>query len=149
MGRNAVEDIYSEENTPFEMDKATVLSEGTDVLLVACGEMVRPALDAAAMLKEEGISAGLLDMYCVKPLDAEGVVKAAKNAKAVITVEEHAPFGGLGSMVAQVVGAQCPRKVLNMALPDAPVITGTSQEVFDYYGMNAEGIAKAVKDALK
>ncbi len=69
VGRNAVADIYSEENTPFEMDKATVLSEGTDVLLVACGEMVRPAFDAAAMLKEEGISAGLLDMYCVKPLD--------------------------------------------------------------------------------
>lgn len=62
VGRNAVADIYSEKNTPFEMDKAMVLSEGTDVLLVACGEMVRPALDAAAMLKEEGISAGLLDM---------------------------------------------------------------------------------------
>ena len=84
VGRNAVADIYSEENTPFEMDKATVLSEGTDVLLVACGEMVRPAFDAAAMLKEEGISAGLLDMYCVKPLDKEGLVEAAKKAKVVI-----------------------------------------------------------------
>ncbi len=110
VGRNAVADIYSEENTPFEMDKATVLSEGTDVLLVACGEMVRPAFDAAAMLKEEGISAGLLDMYCVKPLDKEGLVEAAKKAKVVISIEEHAPFGGLGSMVSQVVGAECPRQ---------------------------------------
>ena len=76
-------------------------------------------------------------------------MKAAKNVKTVITVEEHAPFGGLGSMVAQVVGAECPRKVLNMALPDAPVITGTSQEVFDYYGLNAEGIAKKAVEALK
>ena len=109
VGRNAVADIYSEENTPFEMDKATALSEGTDVLLVACGEMVRPALDAAAMLKEEGISVGLLDMYCVKPLDKEGLVEAAKKAKVVISIEEHAPFGGLGSMVSQVVGAECPR----------------------------------------
>lgn len=142
VGRNAVADIYSEENTPFEMDKATALSEGTDVLLVACGEMVRPALDAAAMLKEEGISAGLLDMYCVKPLDKEGLVEAAKKAKVVISIEEHAPFGGLGSMVSQVVGAECARKVVNMSLPDAPVITGTSKEVFDYYGLNAEGIAK-------
>ncbi len=142
VGRNAVADIYSEENTPFEMDKATALSEGTDVLLVACGEMVRPALDAAAMLKEEGISAGLLDMYCVKPLDKEGLVEAAKKAKVVISIEEHAPFGGLGSMVSQVVGAECPRKVVSMSLPDAPVITGTSKEVFDYYGLNAEGIAK-------
>ena len=148
VGRNAVEDIYSEENTPFEMDKATALSEGTDVLLVACGEMVRPALDAAAMLKEEGISAGLLDMYCVKPLDKEGLVEAAKKAKVVISIEEHAPFGGLGSMVSQVVGAECPRKVVNMSLPDAPVITGTSKEVFDYYGLNAEGIAKKTKELL-
>ena len=148
VGRNAVADIYSEENTPFEMDKATALSEGTDVLLVACGEMVRPALDAAAMLKEEGISAGLLDMYCVKPLDKEGLVEAAKKAKVVISIEEHAPFGGLGSMVSQVVGAECPRKVVNMSLPDAPVITGTSKEVFDYYGLNAEGIAKKTKELL-
>lgn len=148
VGRNAVADIYSEKNTPFEMDKATVLSEGTDVLLVACGEMVRPALDAAAMLKEEGISAGLLDMYCVKPLDKEGLVEAAKKAKVVISIEEHAPFGGLGSMVSQVVGAECPRKVVHMSLPDAPVITGTSKEVFDYYGLNAEGIAKKAKELL-
>ena len=148
VGRNAVADIYSEENTPFEMDRATALSEGTDVLLVACGEMVRPALDAAAMLKEEGISAGLLDMYCVKPLDKEGLVEAAKKAKVVISIEEHAPFGGLGSMVSQVVGAECPRKVIPMSLPDAPVITGTSKEVFDYYGLNAEGIAKKAKELL-
>ena len=58
-----------------------------------CGEMVRPALDAVALLKEEGISAGLLDMYCVKPLDREGLVKAAEKAKVVISIEEHAPFG--------------------------------------------------------
>lgn len=130
------------------MDKATVLAEGCDVLLVACGEMVRPALDAVALLKEEGISAGLLDMYCVKPLDREGLVKAAEKAKVVISIEEHAPFGGLGSMVSQVVGAECPRKVVNMALPDAPVITGTSKEVFDYYGLNAEGIVKKAKELL-
>ena len=62
--------------------------------------------------------------------------------------EEHAPFGGLGSMVSQVVGAECPRKVVPMSLPDAPVITGTSKEVFDYYGLNAEGIAKKAKELL-
>ena len=148
-GRNAVEDIYSEDNVPFVMDKATVLAEGTDVLLVACGEMVRPALDAVALLKEQGISAGLLDMYCVKPLDKESIVDAAGKVKAVISVEEHAPFGGLGSMVSQVVGSACPRRVINMALPDAPVISGTSREVFDYYGLNAEGIAAKAAEILK
>ena len=149
VGRNPVEDIYTEDNCPFEMDKATVLTEGTDAAIIACGEMVRPALEAAKLLEKDGIHATVLDMYCVNPLDKEAIVKAASNAKVVVTAEEHAPFGGLGSMVSQVVGAECPRKVLNIALPDAPVVSGTSQEVFDYYGMNAEGIAKTVKDALK
>ncbi|MBR2258252.1 MAG: transketolase family protein [Blautia sp.] len=147
-GRNAVEDVYEEGMVPFEMDKATVVCEGTDVALIACGEMVLPAKKAAELLKEKGISATVLDMYCVKPLDCGAVIKAAQNAKAVITVEEHSPFGGLGSMVAQVVGANCPRKVINLSLPDAPVVTGTSQEVFDYYGLNAVGIAKTAQEAL-
>ena len=149
VGRNPVEDIYTEDNCPFEMDKATVLTEGTDAATIACGEMVRPAYEAAKLLEKDGIHATVLDMYCVKPLDKEAIVKAASNAKVVVTAEEHAPFGGLGSMVSQVVGTECPRKVLNIALPDAPVVSGTSKEVFDYYGMNAEGIAKTVKDALK
>lgn len=149
VGRNPVEDIYTEDNCPFEMDKATVLREGTDVAIIACGEMVKPALDAANLLKEQGVSATVLDMYCVKPLDKEAIVKAATNARAVITVEEHAPFGGLGSMVSQVVASECLKKVVNIALPDAPVITGTSKEVFDYYGMNAEGIAKKAVELVK
>ena len=148
VGRNPVEDVYTEENCPFEMDKATVICEGSDVAIIACGEMVKPAVDAAEILKSEGISATVLDMYCVKPLDREAIVKAASSAKLVITVEEHAPFGGLGSMVCQVVCSECPKKVINLALPDAPVITGTSKEVFNYYGLNAEGIAKTAKENL-
>ena len=142
VGRNPVEDIYTEENCPFEIDKATVLTEGDDVAIIACGEMVKPSYEAARLLEEKGIHACVLDMYCVKPMDVEGILKAVKDVKAVITVEEHSPFGGLGSMVSQVVGENCPKKVVNLALPDAPVITGTSKEVFDYYGLNAEGIAK-------
>ena len=148
VGRNAVDDVYEEGNVPFEMDKATVVTEGSDVAIIACGEMVKPSVDAAAILKEQGISATVVDMYCVKPLDEEAIVEAAEGAKAVITVEEHAPYGGLGSMVSQVVGSRCPRKVINLALPDAPVITGTSKEVFDYYGLNAEGIAKKAMELV-
>lgn len=148
VGRNPVEDVYSEEDCPFVMDRATVLAEGTDVLLVACGEMVKPAVDAAALLKAEGISAAVLDMYCVKPYDTETLLRYAAKVKAVVAVEEHAPTGGLGSMVAQAVSASCPKKVRCMALPDAPVITGTSQEVFDHYGLNAAGIAGAAKSLL-
>ncbi len=148
VGRNAVDDVYEEGRVPFEMDKATVVKEGTDAAIIACGEMVKPAKDAAKLLEAQGISTAVVDMYCVKPLDKEAVVKAASKVKAVVTVEEHAPFGGLGSMVSQVVGAECPRKVVNMSLPDEPVISGTSKEVFDYYGLNAEGIAKKVLELM-
>ena len=149
LGRNPVEDVYEENNVPFEMNRATVLAEGTDVLLVACGEMVKPVQDAVKLLREAGISAGALDMYCVKPLDTESLLKAARGKKLIVTAEEHAPFGGLGSMVAQAVSAHDPRRVLCLALPDAPVITGTSREVFDYYGLSAKGIADTVKKALE
>ncbi len=148
VGRNAVEDVYEEGNVPFEMDRATVIREGTDVAIIACGEMVKPAVEAAQLLEIKGIHASVVDMYCVKPLDKGAIVKAAGNARAVITAEEHSPFGGLGSMVSQVVAGECPKKVVNLALPDTPVITGTSKEVFDHYGLNAEGIAKAALEAL-
>lgn len=149
VGRNAVEDVYGEEKVPFQMNKATVVTEGKDITFIACGELVKPAADAAAALREKGISARVLDMYCLKPMDEESVVKAAKETKAVITMEEHAPYGGLGARVSQIVGSHCPRRVINLALPDAPVITGTSGEVFDYYGLNAENLVKTAQKVLQ
>lgn len=149
VGRNPVEDIYEEGKVPFTMDRASVLADGGDIALIACGEMVRPAKEAAALLEQKNIHATVLDMYCVKPLDCKAVIAAAEKCRAVITVEEHSPFGGLGAMVSQVVGANCPKKVINMALPDEPVITGNSQEVFNYYGLNAEGICKQAMALLK
>lgn len=149
VGRNPVEDIYEEENIPFRMNEATVVGKGEDILIVACGEMVRPAVDAAKLLHEAGIEASVLDMYCIKPFDQKTLLENAEKVKAVITVEEHAPFGGLGSMVSQAVAENCPKKVINLALPDAPVITGTSKEVFDYYGLNAEGIKNQAVELMK
>lgn len=149
VGRNAVDPVYEEGKVPFVLDKANVLCRGKDVAIIACGEMVGPARAAAELLKEKGIEASVVDMYCVKPLDEETIVDVAKSAKLVVTVEEHAPFGGLGSMVSQVVSRECPKRTVNLALPDAPVITGTSKEVFDYYGLNAKGIAAAVKENLQ
>ncbi len=146
VGRNPVEDLYSEADTPFAMDRATVVHEGADVLLVACGEMAYPAKEAAGLLAEKGIQACVLDMYCVKPLDRKTLLEKAQAVRLVVTVEEHAPFGGLGSMVSQAIGVECPKRVINLALPDAPVITGTSKEVFDYYGLNAQGIAAKVME---
>ena len=167
VGRNPVEDIYDENNCPFALNRATWIfsptemmsggevseeiaaKEAFDVVFIACGEMVRPATDACELLKTEGLRAVVLDIHCVKPIDEASVIAAAKAAKLIVTVEEHAPYGGLGSMVAQIVAANCPKKVVNRALPDDHVITGTSREVFDYYGLNAEGIAQTVRENVR
>lgn len=151
VGRNPVEDIYTEDNTPFEMDKATVSHYGSGdkkVVLVACGEMVRPAIQAAKTLEEKGIEVAVLDMYCVKPFDSASLLTELEGANLVVSVEEHAPFGGLGADVASIVAANKPCKVVQMALPDDHVVTGKSQAVFDYYGLNGEGIVNTVLENL-
>lgn len=149
VGRNPVEDVYEEGKVTFEFNKATVIHEGTDLTIIACGEMVKPALSAALALEEHGIRARVLDMYCVKPIDRDAVEKAAKETKAIITVEEHSIIGGMGAMVSQIVAGAAPKKVINMALPDTPVITGVSQEVFDYYELNEAGIVKIAMELMK
>lgn len=148
LGRNPVEDVYDELNAEFIMNRATRIGCGDDVLIVACGELVRPAAYAMEALESEGISACVLDMYCVKPLDTDVLLERARLARLVVTVEEHSPFGGLGSMVSQCIAAECPRRVINLSLPDQPVITGVSKEIFEHYGLDAAGIAAAVKAAL-
>ncbi|MFV0503864.1 MAG: transketolase family protein [Lachnospirales bacterium] len=149
VGRNPVEDTYSENNCPFELDKATVIGNGTDILIIACGEMVKPAVDSIELLKANGINATVLDMYCVKPIDKASILKYGEKVKGVITMEEHSPFGGLGSMVSQIISENCPKKVINLALPDSPVITGTSKEVFEHYKLNPEGILNKALEICK
>jgi len=148
VSRSATEDVY-DENMEFSLNQANIIQEGTDVAIIACGEMVPEAVKAAELLKAEGISAGVVDMYCLKPMDEPAVIGAAQQAKLIVTVEEHSVFGGLGSMVAQIVSANCPKKVINIALPDGHLIAGTNREVFHEYGMDGAGIANRVKDALK
>lgn len=148
VGRNAVADVYEEDNVPFAMDKATVLQEGKEVAIIACGEMVKAAQEAGKQLAEEGISAEVVDMYCLKPLDREAIKRIANKCKAVVTVEEHVLIGGLGSMVCQALCCMHPLPVKCLTLPDAPVITGKSQQVFDYYGLNAAGIVANAKKLL-
>ena len=147
VSRSATEDVYDEAMS-FELNKANIISEGTDAMLIACGEMVPYALKAAALLQKENISVGVIDMYCLKPLDTEAILRYAKKVKCLITVEEHSVYGGLGSLVAQVTAEQCPVRVKQIGLPDAHLISGTNQEVFHYYHMDGEGIADTVKAAL-
>ena len=148
VGRNAVEDVYEEGKVPFTLNKATLLRDGTDVTIIACGEMVSAAKQAGELLEQKGVSARVLDMYCLKPIDRESVLKAARETRGIVTIEEHTAFGGLGSMVSQIVCAEHPVRVKSHTLPDEPVITGKSQQVFDYYGLNAEGIARAAMELI-
>jgi len=149
VGRNPVADVYSESDLPFVPDKATMIQDGSDVTIIACGEMVSAAKDAGIKLLQYGISTRVLDMHCIKPSDNYAITKAAYETGAIVTIEEHGLIGGLGSIVSQVVGRVKPVQVLNMSLPDSPVITGTSKEVFDYYGLNADGIIRTVVEIMK
>ena len=148
IGRNAVEDVYEDGKLDFTMDKAVTVQDGTELTIIACGELVYEAKKAAETLAAQGKSVRVLDMYCLKPLDTEAILKAAKETNAILTVEEHSPYGGLGAMVAQLTAAEHPTKVVNLTLPDAPVVTGNSADIFHHYGLDAEGIVKAAKELL-
>ena len=146
VSRSASEDLYSED-TVFS-GGAKVLKEGKDVLFVACGELVAPCLHAAELLEKEGISAGVVDAYRVKPLNEQVILKAAEGVRLVAAAEEHSPYGGLFSMTAQLFSSKCPKKVVGLTLPDGHIVTGTQSEAFQYYGLTAEGIARRVKKEL-
>lgn len=147
VSRSASEDVY-DENMAFTLNKANVLSPGKDVLLVACGQMVTYAKKAAKILNEKGISTGCIDMYCLKPLDTNTLLEMAKDVKLVVTIEEHAPSGGLGSLVAQCLSFHCPKRVLPLTLPDTHMIPGEDKEVFAYYGLDTDGIVRSVEETL-
>lgn len=146
MGRNAVENVYDGQNVPFKLGVANILMEGKDITLIGTGETVRHVLDAGRLLKEKGIEARVIDMHTVKPLDEEAILKAAGETRHIITVEEHSIHGGLGAAVAACVSQNIPVPMKILGIADEPVITGTSKEVFGYYGLTPENIAK---EALK
>ncbi|MEE8886916.1 MAG: transketolase C-terminal domain-containing protein [Eubacteriales bacterium] len=147
VSRQATDDVY-DENLSFEMDKAKVISVGHDVEIVACGDMVPNAVGAAEILKQQGIDAGVIDMYCLKPFDKETLLEVAKQTKLIVTAEEHDPYGGLGALTAQVLSAEYPMRVLELALPDEHLVSGTNKEMFRHYGLDAGGIAKKTAAAL-
>lgn len=140
VSRSATEDVY-DERTEFTLNRAKVIAQGADVTLVACGEMVPYAVEARRILEEKGISTGLIDMYCLKPFDRETLLQAAERTGCFVTVEEHAPHGGLGSLVCQALSQNIPKRVLQLALPDGHIIPGENKEVFAAYGMDSQGIA--------
>ncbi len=144
VGRGEVPTVY-EDGAPFTPGRANVLRRGADAALIACGEMVYPALRAAEMLAEEGISVSVYDMHTLRPLDEEAILEAAQTGF-VVTVEEHDIHGGLGGAVAEVLCQQKPTRMRILGLPDEKLYTGTSAEVLAHYGLTAEGIARSVRE---
>lgn len=146
VGRGDVEDIYPAD-VELEIGKAITLRQGRDLAIIACGEMVYPALKAAEVLSHEGISARVLDMHTIKPLDEEAVLAAADTGR-IMTIEEHSIHGGLGSAVAELVCQRHPVPMRILGLPDETLYTGTNQQVFAHYGLTPGGIAQAARELL-
>lgn len=140
VGRGDVQDVY-EDSARFEIGKANWLREGGDVSLIACGEMVASAFEAAGLLSERGIEACVVDVHTLKPLDEAAVLRAAQ-AGAVVTIEEHNVAGGLGGAVAELLCQKLPVKMKIMGLPVEPLFNGPARDVFEYYGLTPEGIAR-------
>lgn len=148
MGRAKVEDVISPD-AEFVPGKSTTLADGSDVTIMACGIMTQQALQAAKMLAEEGISARVINMSSIKPIDEEAIVKAAKETGAIVTCEEHTVMGGLGSAVAEVVVRQCPVPMAMVGTEDVFGQSGKASEVLQVYGLTPEHIALEAKKLVE
>lgn len=132
----------------FELGKANLLREGSDVTIIACGVLVAPALEAAELLARENIEARVLNMATIKPVDADAVEEAARETGAIVTAEEHSVIGGLGSAVAEALADRCPVPLERVGVPDVFGRSGKGEELLDYFGLNRDGIVEAVRRAL-
>jgi transketolase len=149
MGRGSVKDVYADGGRPFVFGKANVLRDGTDLTIIAAGEMVANALAAAEELNRRGVSARVVDMHTVKPLDEEAIVAAARETGRIVTVEEHSRFGGLGGAVAETVSQRCPVPLRILGIPDEAPVAGSSAELFAHYGLDEQGIIRSALDLME
>ncbi len=139
---------FTPENQVLEIGKAIVLNEGNDVSIFATGHLVWPAIEAAERLEKEGISVDLINIHTIKPLDESAVLKSAKKTGAVVTCEEHNRLGGLGESIAGFLSANHPTPQSFVAVNDQFGESGTGDELMHKYGLDADGIYKAVKEVL-
>ena len=146
-GRLAVPVIF-DDSYPFEIGKGVQLTEGSDVTIIATGLMVNEALIAAENLKAEGISARVINMATIKPIDKEIIVKAASETGAIVTAEEHSIIGGLGSAVAEVLVETTPVPMLRVGVEDAYGKSGPAVQVLEKYGLCAATIAAKAKEVI-
>ena len=148
-GRLAVPVINENEDYKFELGKAITLREGTDVTIIASGLPVSESLSAAEKLAQDGISAEVINIHTIKPLDEEAVIKAAEKTGKIVTVEEHSVIGGLGSAVCDVAAQKTSAKVLKIGIEDVFGESGPAVQLIKKYGLDAESIYEKVKAFVK
>lgn len=146
-GRLAVPVLY-DDTYKFELGKGVQLKEGTDVTLVATGLLVETALNAAELLKADGINARVINIHTIKPIDKDIITKAALETGAIVTCEEHNVIGGLGSSVAEVLCENAPAPLQRIGTQDVFGRSGKPNELFEIYGLTAEAIRDAAKKAI-
>lgn len=146
-GRLAVPVVF-DEDYKFEVGKGTQLKEGDDVTIIATGLMVKEALEAYDLLKNEGINARVINMATIKPIDKDIIIKAAKETGAIVTAEEHSVIGGLGSAVGEVVGEEYPVPVVKLGVYDTFGHSGPAVKLLDEFGLRAANIAEKAKKAI-
>lgn len=139
---------FTPEDQKFEIGKAQVLAEGTDVSIIACGHMVWLAVEAAKALAEKGISVDLINMHTIKPLDEAAIIKSLKKTGCVVTAEEHQANGGLGDSIANVAGRECPVPHEYVAVMDTFGESGKPVDLLAKYGLTKENIIAAAEKAI-
>ena len=144
-GRLAVPVINNNDDYKFELGKGVTLKEGTDVTIIATGLCVSETLEAAKMLEADGISAKVINIHTIKPLDEELVVAAAKATGKVVTVEEHSVIGGLGSAVCDCLSEKAPTPVMKIGVNDVFGESGPALKLIEKYGLDAKSIYNKVK----
>ncbi|MGB0897362.1 MAG: transketolase family protein [Flavobacteriaceae bacterium] len=135
-------------NKEFVIGEAIMLNEGTDVTIFATGHLVWEAIQAGEQLEEKGISAEIINIHTIKPLDAKAVLESANKTKCVVTAEEHMRNGGLGDSIAQVISANNPMPIEYVAVNDSFGESGTPDQLMEKYGLNAEAIVAAAEKAI-
>lgn len=148
-GRLAVENFNDKDNYKFELGKGIQLRDGSDLTIIATGLMVGEARKAADILAEKGISARVINMHTIKPIDKDIICKAAKETGVIVTAEEHSIIGGLGSAVAEVVTECCPVPVVKVGVNDVFGHSGPAVDLLKEFGLCAENIAEKAEDAVK
>lgn len=147
LGRVAAQDVYPE-GFELELGRAYVLREGTDVTIAACGVEVAEALKAADLLADQGVSAEVIDVACVKPLDVDTIAASVSKTGRVVTCEEHSVLAGMGSAVSEVLSEVCPVPTRRIGVADVFGTSGEPAELLEHFGLTAEHIRQAALELI-